>query len=35
MTKYQHDCEKCHYLGAGKCPALCGGPSLRLRIIGI
>ena len=22
MPKYQHDCEKCHYLGTGKCPAL-------------
>ena len=22
MPKHQHDCEKCHYLGTGKCPAL-------------
>ena len=41
MTKYQHDCEKCHYLGTGKCPALgedefdfyiCTGPTGRSMI---
>lgn len=41
MPKYQHDCEKCHYLGTGKCPVLgedefdfyiCTGPTGRSMI---